>query len=122
MNAEPAALGSPVGRLAAYTALALGLVGLPLIGVSEGDCRWDPEANNYVSYLTEPGATGGGLAFWLAPVLAIVALVLIHRAGRGDQRGRRPRLAVAAAVAVFPLGALNFLFAFAKGAFGCGFF
>jgi hypothetical protein len=121
VNAEPAALGSPVGRLAAYSALALGLVGLPLIGVSEGDCRWDPEANNYVSYLTEPGATGGGLAYTLAPVLAIVALVLFARA-RGDHRGRRPRLAVAAAVVVFPLAALNFLFSLAKGAFGCGFF
>ena len=121
---QPTASGSPTGRFAAYAALALVLLGLPLLAVSETGCRWNAAANNYTGHIGEPGATAGPLAFLLGPLLAIVALVLLSRAARRHDEAR-PRLPVVAAIAVFPLALANFLFWLLKGvsgAFACGFF
>ena len=116
---QPAASGSPTGRYAEYAALALALLGLPLIAVSDSDCRFYSEG--YAGVLSEPGATGGTLAFSLAPLLAIVALILLVRAARRHDAAPPSRLPVVAAIAVFPLAVANFLFWVVKGAFVCGF-
>ena len=71
---QPTASGSPTGRFAAYAALALVLLGLPLLAVSETGCGWNAAANNHTGYIGEPGATAGPVAFLLGPLLAIVAL------------------------------------------------
>jgi hypothetical protein len=117
---KPVASGSPTGRSAAYAALALTLIGLPLIAISESGCESGAAGNT--GYLGEPGATGGVLGFSLAPLLAIAALILLGRAARRQEAARPSALPVVAAVAVFPLALANFLFWVVKGAFGCGFF
>ena len=111
--------GSGLGPYAAYAALALTLLGLPLISISEASCRFaGTRTQDYTSELSEPGNTAGWLAFALAPLVAIAALVLLDRARRDGRRA--PGLAFAAAILVFPLAALNFVWWIAKGAFGCG--
>ena len=110
---QPAA-GSGPGAYAAYAALALALLGLPLISISDSSCRFAGSATqDYAGDISEPGKTGGVLAFALAPLVAIAALVLLVRAGRDGRRASR--LALAAAI-------LNFFFWIAKAAFACGFF
>jgi hypothetical protein len=116
---SPPAAGSGPGTYAAYTALALAALGLPLIGMSDSNCRFVGSATqDYSGEISEPGATGGVLTFGLAPLVAIAALVLLVRARRDGRPASR--LAFAAAVLVFPLALLNFLFWIAKAAFACG--
>jgi hypothetical protein len=107
------------GRYAAFGGLALTLLGLPMIGISESGCEFVGSATqDYTGTLSEPGNTFGLVAFTLAPLRAIIALFLLTRADKGG----RPRsgLAFAAALLVFPLAGLNFFYWAAKGAFGCG--
>lgn len=73
---------------------------------------------DYTGSLTEPGYTGGLIAFTIAPLIAIAALVLLAQARR--EGARVPRRAFAAAILVFPLAALDFVLWAAKSAFGCG--
>jgi hypothetical protein len=115
------AAGSGPGRYAAYAALALAALGFPLISMSDSRCRFVGTATqDYAGEITEPGKTGGVLAFALAPLVAIAALVLLVRARRDGRPASR--LAFAAAILVFPLAVLNFVFWVAKAAFACGFF
>jgi hypothetical protein len=107
-------------RYAAFGGLALTLLGLPMIGISESGCEFVGSATqDYTGTLGEPGNTFGLVAFTLAPLLAIVALFLLRRAAKNN----RPRsgLAFAAAILVFPLAGLNFVLWVAAAAFGCGF-
>jgi len=120
MMSQPAA-GSGPGPYAAYAALALAVLGLPLISISDSSCRFVGSATqDYAGDISEPGKTGGVLAFALAPLVAIAALVLLVRAGRDGRPASR--LAFAAAILVFPLAVLNFIFWITKAAFACGFF
>jgi hypothetical protein len=120
MMSQPAA-GSGFGPYAAYAALALAVLGLPLIGISDSSCHFVGSAKqDYSGEISEPGNTGGVLAFALAPLVAIAALVSLVRAGRNGRPASR--LAIVAAILVFPLAVLNFLFWIAKGAFSCGLF
>jgi hypothetical protein len=120
LTLQPAA-GSGTARYAAYAALALAVLGLPLIGISDSECGFVGSATqDYSGEITEPGRTGGMLAFTLAPLLAIAALVLLVRAGRTGSPASR--LAFTAAILVFPLAVLNFIFWIATAAFACGFF
>jgi hypothetical protein len=120
MTPQPDA-GSGPGPYAAYAALALAALGLPLIRMSDSSCRFVGSATqDYAGEISEPGKTGGVLGFALAPLVAIVALVLLVRAGRNGRPASR--LAFAATILVFPLAALNFFLWIAKAAFACGFF
>ena len=105
-----------IGRYAAYAALTLALLGLPLIGISNSECRFDGRA--YAGGISEPGNTGGLLAFTLAPLLAIAALIMLVRARRANQDPSR--LTITALILVFPLSVVNFAVFFVKGAFACG--
>jgi len=108
-----------IGRYAAYAALTLALLGLPLIGISNSECRFVGRADqDYAGGISEPGNTGGLLAFTLAPLLAIAALIMLVRARRANQDPSR--LTITALILVFPLSVVNFAFFFVKGAFACG--
>lgn len=92
------------------------MIALPLVLTSDSGCRFVGTATqDYEGYIREPGGTAGILSFTLAPLLAVAALVLLARAGRPASR-----IAVAAAVLVFPLALLDFILWVAKGTFGCG--
>src|SRR5262249_18525704 len=86
---------------AAYAAFAIALIALPAIAKSEPECRFVGGDQGYTGAITEPGYTAGILSVTVAPLLAIgslVVLALVRRAGQ-----RVSRLALAAAVLVFPL-------------------
>lgn len=113
------AAGFRSGRYVAYSALVLALIGLPLIGMSEGVCRFAGRPDqDYTSDLTEPGKTGGIVSFALAPLIAITALALLVRARRTGLR--TSRLAFAAAIAAFPVAVVDFLLWVLTAAFSCG--
>lgn len=110
---------SGIARCAGYAALALALLGLTLIGMSDSECRFVGRGDqDYSGGVTEPGNTGGILAFTLAPLLAMAALIVLVREGRHGRRASRATFA--AVMLVFPFAALNFIFFFVKGSFACG--
>jgi hypothetical protein len=91
VGSQPAA-GSGLGRYAAYAALALTVLGLPLISISDPRCEFVGSATqDYTGQISEPGNTGGVLAFALAPLIALAALVSLVRAGRRASRLALPR-------------------------------
>jgi len=111
-----------VGSYTAYAAVAVTVVALPVLAGSGSECRFVGSATqDYAGAVSEPGHTVGLIAFTIAPLLAVGALVLI---AQGRREGRRAlRFAVLAAALVFPLALADFFLWAVKGAFGCpGFF
>jgi hypothetical protein len=103
----------------AFVALAIVLAALPIVASSNSGCRFvGSPTQDYEPHIDEPGNTAGILAFTVAPLAAAASLILLVRVRR---QGSRPsRLAVAAAILVFPLALVNFLVWGVSSASGCG--
>ena len=99
---------------AAYGALALEIAALVAISSSDTQCTGSSGS------LVEPGNTIGVTGFVLAPILAIVALVLLARVRRAGGSGAR--LATAGAIIALPLACGVFYFWVVASSLACGFF